>query len=127
MEEPIVMSDWIAVILHVITIILAIMVFVAGINAGSVFVAIFIPMLILILGRIIAESFVSDEMKQKMKKEEQRKQYNKMHGGYRCPNCGAMAGHPIGTLSKKWSIEIMGAASDKFGKTYKCEKCGYMW
>ncbi len=46
---------------------------------------------------------------------------------YKCPNCGAIAGKKISTLSKDVSITIHGAASDKIGKNYECEKCGYLW
>ena len=46
---------------------------------------------------------------------------------YKCPNCGAVAGKKISALSKDISITIHGVASDKIGKTYKCEKCGYLW
>ena len=121
------MGDIIASIIYIGSIVLAAIVFVSGISAGSVFMILVMPLIIILGGLLLGNSFMSDEAKQLEREEEQKKQYKKMHGGYKCPNCGAMAGHPIGMLSKKWSIDIMGAASNKFGKTYKCENCGYMW
>lgn len=50
-----------------------------------------------------------------------------MNGGYKCPNCGMHAGHKINTVNKAVSVSVLGLASDKIGKTYKCENCGYMW
>lgn len=47
--------------------------------------------------------------------------------GYKCPSCGHMAGHKIGTMSKSISIGMIGLASNKLGKTYQCAHCKYMW
>lgn len=47
--------------------------------------------------------------------------------GYKCPSCGEMAGKEMSKLRKTFSLGVWGAASNKFTKTYKCEKCGYMW
>ncbi len=59
--------------------------------------------------------------------EQRRKLEERMTGGYKCPNCGKFAGHPIGVIDKGFSIGTLGLASNKVGKTYKCENCGYMW
>lgn len=58
---------------------------------------------------------------------EKQKQYNKLNRGYKCPNCGMNAGHEIGAFNKAASVSAFGLASDKIGKNYKCESCGYMW
>ena len=77
-------------------------------------------------GLIPKEEYTPEEKK---KEEEYKKEqeYQKMNCGYKCPNCGAKAGHKIGAISKGISIGTFGIASDKVGKTYKCEKCGYLW
>ena len=59
--------------------------------------------------------------------EQRRKLEKRMTGGYKCPSCGKFAGHPIGVIDKGFSIGTFGLASNKVGKTYKCENCGYMW
>lgn len=51
----------------------------------------------------------------------------KLTQGYKCPNCGMMAGHKISAVSKTVSVGILGLASDKIGKNYKCNNCGYEW
>lgn len=43
-----------------------------------------------------------------------------MHGGYKCPSCGMMAGHKMGAFLKS-------SSNDLLGKIYKCENCKYMW
>ena len=57
----------------------------------------------------------------------QQQEEKRLNGGYKCPSCGHMAGHPISALSKGVSIGTLGLVSNKVGKTYKCENCGYMW
>ena len=44
-----------------------------------------------------------------------------------CPRCGHKSGHPINEFEKKASIGFWGFASSKWGKSYKCDACGYMW
>ena len=56
-----------------------------------------------------------------------QKEHHLMNGGYRCPSCGRMSGHPIGEIGKSISIGTLGLASNKIGKSYKCKNCGYMW
>lgn len=59
--------------------------------------------------------------------EQRRKTEKRMVDGYKCPSCGKLAGHPIGVINKGFSIGLFGLASNKVGKTYKCDNCGYMW
>ena len=44
-----------------------------------------------------------------------------------CPRCGRHTGHPINEFEKKLSISFWGFASSKWGKSYKCDCCKYMW
>ena len=67
------------------------------------------------------------EYQDKVAAEQQRKAEERLRNGYKCPNCGRPAGHPIGVINKGVSIGTLGLASNKVGKTYKCENCGYMW
>lgn len=46
---------------------------------------------------------------------------------YPCPNCGAYKVRPAKWDDKSLSIAFWGIASDKIGKSYKCENCGRMW
>lgn len=70
---------------------------------------------------------VSSETWKAVQDAEKRENEKKMNGGYKCPNCGMHAGHKINTVNKAVSVSVLGLASDKIGKTYKCENCGYMW
>lgn len=70
---------------------------------------------------------LNDATKMQMQKDIEDKEKKRLRGGYKCPNCGQKAGHPIGALSKGASIGFWGLASNKIGKTYKCENCDYMW
>ena len=63
------------------------------------------------------------EVNEIWRQEEDRR----LNGGFICPNCGRNAGHPIGVIGKSVSVGAFGLASNKIGKTYKCENCGYMW
>lgn len=45
----------------------------------------------------------------------------------RCPTCGSYVVSRISGLSRAIGFELWGMRSSKIGKSYKCEKCGYMW
>lgn len=62
------------------------------------------------------------QVNENLKKQEFGKGY-----GIKCPNCGQENVHKISTTSRAVSVGMVGLASDKIGKTYKCPKCGYMW
>ena len=68
-----------------------------------------------------------EDFKKEVSEVQKQEQYKKLHGGYKCPSCGMMAGHKIGAISKSTSIGLLGLSSEKIGKTYKCENCKYMW
>lgn len=53
--------------------------------------------------------------------------FDQKENGYKCPNCGRNAGHPIKTGRKMISVGLFGGASNKLGKTYQCCNCDYMW
>lgn len=44
-----------------------------------------------------------------------------------CPVCGSTAVSNISTLNRATSVALVGLASDKIGKQYKCHNCGHMW
>ena len=73
------------------------------------------------------ESCFSDSLQSQIQRNNKAAENKRLYGGYKCPNCGQKTGHPIGAVSKGVSIGAFGLASDKIGKTYKCERCGYMW
>lgn len=45
----------------------------------------------------------------------------------KCPYCGSMDVNKIGTVGRAVSVGLLGLASDKIGKTHKCNKCGSTW
>ena len=65
--------------------------------------------------------------REKSKRADEREKQRKLENGYKCPNCGMKAGYPISKVSKSVSVGTLGLASNKIGKTYKCENCKYMW
>ena len=62
-----------------------------------------------------------------IKEQKEQKEYQELHGGYKCPNCGEHAGHEINTMKKAISVGTLGLASNKIGKNYECKNCGYKW
>lgn len=46
---------------------------------------------------------------------------------YKCPMCGKNAGKRISTISRAASVQVVGLASSKIGKQYRCTSCGHMW
>jgi len=53
-----------------------------------------------------------------------RQSYN---GGIKCPNCGRPDASKLSVAGKAVSIGAVGLASNKIGKSYKCNSCGYIW
>lgn len=45
----------------------------------------------------------------------------------KCPSCGSTNIQRITTLDRAASFTMVGMASGKIGKQYKCKKCGHMW
>ena len=45
----------------------------------------------------------------------------------KCPTCGSTNITKIDTLDRVGSVAVMGLASKKIGKQFKCKNCGYMW
>ena len=45
----------------------------------------------------------------------------------RCPVCGSTTVDKISTLDRTASVTMVGLASGKIGKQYKCRHCGHMW
>ena len=44
-----------------------------------------------------------------------------------CPLCGSIDVYDISTVERAASVVIVGLASGKIGKQYKCQKCKHMW
>lgn len=44
-----------------------------------------------------------------------------------CPSCGSSNISKIGIINRAVSFKLVGFASSKIGKTYKCNHCGSMW
>lgn len=45
----------------------------------------------------------------------------------KCPYCGSTNISKIGIINRSISVGLFGLASDKIGKTHKCNKCGSTW
>lgn len=48
-------------------------------------------------------------------------------GTPKCPTCGTTNISKIGFISRAVSTSLFGLASNKIGKTYKCNSCGTTW
>lgn len=112
-------------------IILAVVVFFAVIqNDGSPLIACILSIGLNLLGvwfsRHGPKDFQESVAAEQRRFEEEHKE-KMLNGGYKCPNCGKAAGHPIGVVGKGISVGAFGLASNKIGKAYKCANCGYMW
>lgn len=44
-----------------------------------------------------------------------------------CPTCGSTTIAKLGVLDRAISFELVGFASNKIGKSFKCRNCGYTW
>lgn len=45
----------------------------------------------------------------------------------KCPICGSTNVEKISTIDRSFSVAMVGLASGKIGKQYKCKKCKHMW
>ena len=109
-----------------ICVILAFVSFFGGIMNDHGFLGCVVGLFFVFLGMKVFND-APDDFKKEVGELQKKEEYQKLHGGYKCPSCGMMAGHKIGAVSKGASIGMLGIASDKLGKTYKCENCKYMW
>lgn len=53
--------------------------------------------------------------------------FKEVTNGVKCPMCGKNSGKKISTTSRAASVAMVGLASGKIGKQYKCTSCGHMW
>lgn len=53
--------------------------------------------------------------------------FKEVTNGVRCPMCDKNTGKKISTTNRAVSIAVVGLASGKIGKQYKCSSCGHMW
>ncbi|MCI5562636.1 MAG: hypothetical protein MR393_05800 [Intestinimonas massiliensis] len=72
-----------------------------------------------------AEAQAMREYRQKQEIEKEAIKYNNYK--YTCPMCGSKKIKNISTVSKVVSMEVLGLASSKIGKSYECEECKYKW
>ena len=52
---------------------------------------------------------------------------NVLQNQIKCPNCGKTNVSKMSVVGKAVSIGAVGLASNKIGKSYNCDSCGYMW
>ena len=45
----------------------------------------------------------------------------------KCPVCGSHNIRKIGSFERGFSVALLGLISDKIGKTFECQSCGYKW
>lgn len=98
-------------------------------DSGEIFefIAVICGLALLIIPYITMSKEEREEGTRQAVRAEQAEKQRKLENGYKCPNCGMKAGYPISKMSKSVSVGTMGLASNKIGKTYKCENCKYMW
>lgn len=56
-----------------------------------------------------------------------QKEKNKINCIPKCPGCGSTNVSKIGIVNRAVSVELVGLASNKIGKTHKCNNCGTTW
>lgn len=71
------------------------------------------------------EKYQQDEYN-RIKQEEAMKQYQESTA-IRCPMCRSTNVAKIDTFDRAVSVGIVGLASGKIGKQYKCKNCKHMW
>lgn len=67
------------------------------------------------------------QTRRKIKQREAQQKAEEAAKAIKCPNCGKPTGEQISTLGRVASVGMVGLASSKVGKTYKCSNCEYMW
>ena len=71
-----------------------------------------------------------EKYKQQIIREEKMRMA-KEHAQYRtvlkCPQCKSINVDKISTASRVASVAVVGVASGKIGKQYKCNNCKHMW
>ena len=99
----------------------------AAIMANSIVLAILCFFGFPVIGIVCEKYLLSTQTKKQIQQDKEEKEQKRLYGGYKCPSCGQKSGHPISAVSKGVSIGVWGLASNKIGKAYRCENCGYMW
>ena len=87
----------------------------------------FICLIVLLIIGVCIYNNGPESLKQDVAEEQRKEEEKRLNGGYKCPNCGRYAGYPIGAIDKSASVWLLGLASNKVGKTYKCKYCDYIW
>ncbi len=60
-------------------------------------------------------------------REQQEKYPNTWKPDIKCPICNSTNIEKISTANRAVSVAMVGVASGKIGKQYKCKKCKHMW
>lgn len=118
---------WLGIFIQIFSVGLGIVVAIAFISSGNAVLGVISLAAFTVFGMCIGDLLIDDETKERATEINKAKEHQRLHEGYKCPNCGQHAGHPIGSVSKGVSIGFWGLASDKIGKTYECYNCKYMW
>lgn len=74
------------------------------------------------------EKEASERAKKKAeKKREEQERQAEIAKNLKCPICGSRDVERIGTGSRVASVAMVGIASGKIGKQYRCKSCKHMW
>ena len=67
--------------------------------------------------------------KQQLQKEDERRRREKIkeNNAIKCPVCGSANTERITSVDRAVSVGLVGLASGKIGKQYKCKNCKHMW
>lgn len=67
--------------------------------------------------------------KQQIKEEDERRRREEIRiaNAVKCPMCNSPNTERIGSVDRAVSVAMVGVASGKIGKQYKCKNCKHMW
>lgn len=70
------------------------------------------------------QRMIVEEQETRVKRAEKERRERKIP---RCPHCNSSEFERITTVDRMLSVGMVGLASGKIGKQYKCSKCNHMW
>lgn len=73
----------------------------------------------------LAKSDFEKYQKEVVKRQEQRAREEALKP--KCPQCNSTNIEKISTTDRAVSVAMVGVASGKIGKQYKCKNCKHMW
>ncbi|MDY3690603.1 MAG: hypothetical protein SO072_01380 [Dysosmobacter sp.] len=77
--------------------------------------------------RVAEQEQINQEYRQAVASQQTGEPWKVRYATTPCPHCGHYKVRCAKWEDKRWSVAFWGAASDKIGKSYKCEHCGEMW